>query len=107
MSIPQRLKIARKLIGYSQKDAAIRAGLEQKDISLLETGGKKFIPNEYIQFLYNEGIDINSIYNDSENVSLKKRLPAELPYTFNEPANEYQRAAPVLKGANRKKNVSP
>lgn len=60
-----KLKQIRELKGLSQGDASDISGLKQKDISLLETGKKKFIPEEYILFLYNLGVDINSLYIDN------------------------------------------
>ncbi|HCU45435.1 MAG TPA: hypothetical protein DF610_11760, partial [Sphingobacterium sp.] len=60
-----KLKTIRELLKYSQGDMSDKTGIKQKDISLLEGGKKKFIPNEYIHFLYNENVDINSIYDDN------------------------------------------
>ena len=67
---PEKIKEARKLLGLSQAQAALMSNLEQKDISMLESGKKRFIPGEYIQFLYNSGIDLNSLWNPNEKVSL-------------------------------------
>ncbi|UJH69132.1 hypothetical protein L0P89_07935 [Muricauda sp. SCSIO 65647] len=39
-------------------------GLSQNNVSKLELGQKKFIPNKYILFLMEKGYDINSIFND-------------------------------------------
>lgn len=69
MLLWNKLKKARELLGYSQGEAAIHSGIAQKDISLMEGGKKKFIPEEYIHFLYNGGIDINSLYaKDSDEI---------------------------------------
>lgn len=76
-----KLKAIRELLGYSQADISEKTGIKQKDISLLEGGKKKFIPNEYIHFLYNERIDINSIYDDSRTISFRNS-------TFTPLANE-------------------
>jgi phage repressor protein C with HTH and peptisase S24 domain len=54
-----RIKQAREQTGLNQQEAAKLSGLIQKDISLLEAGKKKFIPTEYIQFLYKKGVDLN------------------------------------------------
>lgn len=107
MTIYERIKIARELIGISQTEASARSGILQKDISQIENGKKTFIPNEYIQFLYNEGVDINSIYDESKNVTLKKLLPLALSTTFSEPDYEYDRLPQGLKAGNSNKNVSP
>ncbi|MGB7527674.1 hypothetical protein [Sphingobacterium cellulitidis] len=66
-----KLKEVRELLGYSQGDIADKTGLKQKDISLLEAGKKKFIPLEYILFLYNQNIDINSIYAESLPITVR------------------------------------
>lgn len=66
-----KLKIIRELLGYSQAEIAQKTGINQKDISLLEGGKKKFIPMEYIHFLYNENIDINSVYDDNTDITLR------------------------------------
>src|ERR1700748_417361 len=77
MTIAERLKIARELTGFSQTEAGTRSGVGQKEISLLEKGTRKFIPNQYMQFLQKEGIDINSLFDDSKQVGLNRQLPPE------------------------------
>ncbi|SJN38448.1 hypothetical protein FM120_11255 [Sphingobacterium faecium PCAi_F2.5] len=67
-----KLKTIRELLKYSQGDMSDKTGIKQKDISLLEGGKKKFIPNEYIHFLYNENVDINSIYDDNLPIRFRK-----------------------------------
>ncbi len=69
MRIYDKIKAIRMTLGLSQAEASTLSGLQQKDISLLEKGGKKFIPNEYIHFLYKQGVDINSIFDDALEVS--------------------------------------
>jgi transcriptional regulator with XRE-family HTH domain len=71
----QKLKKSRELIQFTQKEAAEFSQLRQRDISDLENGQKKFIPNQYIQFLYIQGIDINSLFDDSYNPRLRKQNP--------------------------------
>jgi phage repressor protein C with HTH and peptisase S24 domain len=70
MLISEKIKLARKLIGVSQSEASIKSGVEQKDISLLESGKKKFVPDEYIQFLYKCGIDLNTLFNPDAELRL-------------------------------------
>lgn len=65
-----KLKQIRELLGVSQTQASISSGIKQKDISLLETGQKKFIPSEYILFLYNLGVDLNTLFDDSLEISV-------------------------------------
>jgi DNA-binding XRE family transcriptional regulator len=69
-----KLKIIRELLGLSQAEIAYKTGINQKDISLLEGGKKKFIPMEYIHFLYNENIDINSLYDDSLQIGYRNSV---------------------------------
>lgn len=67
-----KLKEIRDLKGYSQGEMSELSGIIQKDISLLEAGKKKFIPQEYIQFLYKLGVDINSLYDDDAILQWRK-----------------------------------
>jgi len=76
--LSERFKIARRLLGHTQQEAAEISGLTQRDVSQLETGRKEFIPTQYIQYLNNMGININSIYNKNVQVS-KKKQPKEQP----------------------------
>jgi len=62
MQIYHRVKEARKLLKMTQKELSDAIGISQKDVSLLESGKKSFIPTEYIQYLYTMNIDINSLY---------------------------------------------
>lgn len=69
MIVFDKLKAIRISLGYSQAEASALSGIKQKDISLLESGAKKFIPNEYILFLYKNGVDINTIFDDVPSVA--------------------------------------
>lgn len=71
--IYSKLKTIRELLGLNQSDASLKSGIAQKDISLLESGKKKFIPQEYILFLYNSGVDLNTLYDDELEISLDKK----------------------------------
>lgn len=64
-----RLKQARLQIGMNQEETAKTSGLTQKDISLLESGKKKFIPPEYIHFLYKNGTDLNWLFGGASKKS--------------------------------------
>ena len=61
----EKLLTARRLLALSQKEAAEQAGINQATLSILEKGERKFIPTEYLQFLYKKGIDINWIINEN------------------------------------------
>jgi len=65
-----RFKEARALIGVSQIVAAQESGLSQRDISQIENDIKEFIPTQYIQYLNRSGININSLFNQDENVQV-------------------------------------
>lgn len=67
MRVIDKLFVVRTLLSLSQTEAAQEAGINQTSISLLERGEKKFIPTEYLQFLYNKGIDINWLFNENNN----------------------------------------
>lgn len=66
--LQEKLKGARMAFGLTQADMAASTGLQQKDISALESGKRKFLPNDYILFLYKCGVNLNSLFDD--NVSL-------------------------------------
>ncbi|MDO3641941.1 S24 family peptidase [Mucilaginibacter sp. L3T2-6] len=110
MAISERLKIARKLLGINQGDAAIGAGLKQKDVSMMESGAKKFIPNEYILFLSDKGIDMNSLFDLRDEVRLihkYEHIPHNVTSTFNEPDSSKKQLPQSLDTDNSKKIASP
>jgi len=61
-----KLSIARITLHLKQKEAAEQSGLKESVIKTLESGGKKFIPNEYLAFLYEKGIDLNWIFDEED-----------------------------------------
>lgn len=78
MNAFDRLFIARTFLSLSQKEAAEQAGINAAAISVMERGEKKFIPTEYLVFLYDKGIDLNWIFSDSNDTSLVFRKSAAL-----------------------------
>ena len=66
MQIGNKLKQARKQIGDKQGDAADKSGMSQRDISFLENNKRDSIPIEYIQYLNNSGINLNSLFSENE-----------------------------------------
>lgn len=63
----ERLKVIREsVIKVSQKTIALLCGISQRDVSQLESGKKKFLPLEYIQFLNTKGIDLNVLFGSDE-----------------------------------------
>jgi transcriptional regulator with XRE-family HTH domain len=71
MNVFDKIKIARELLGQTQTTFARNVGATQKDVSKIEQGSKKFIPNEYIEYLIKENFDINTLFNS--NLELKRK----------------------------------
>ncbi|KAB8156150.1 helix-turn-helix domain-containing protein [Kordia sp. TARA_039_SRF] len=71
MALENKIKQARKLLNMSQVEAAQASGLQQNVISDIERGKKVFIPTDYLSFLQNKGIDINSLFNNDVPVHFK------------------------------------
>jgi transcriptional regulator with XRE-family HTH domain len=67
-----KLRKARKLMGYSQSQAAKLSGLSQTRISKLETKEHKLIPKKYLFFLVQNGININLIFSDDKAADTNK-----------------------------------
>lgn len=66
MTLAEKLKTARKSFGDTQAVAGKKSGVAQRDISYLEAGKKKYLPTEYILYLQKNGIDLNSLFDDSK-----------------------------------------
>ena len=78
MLIFEKLLTARRLLALTQKEASEQAGINQATLSILEKGERKFIPTEYLLFLYKKGIDINWIIdenNRTDNIFHNNFLP--------------------------------
>ena len=69
MDVFDKLYIVRKLISLNQKDAAEKSGLKQSTISTLERGDKNSLPSNYINFLYQNGIDLNWIFSSDSDIA--------------------------------------
>lgn len=78
-----KLKKAREVIGLTQRQAADMCGLRQRDISDLENGIKKFVPNKYLEFLYIQGLDMNTIFSDSFEVYFRNDKENLTPFNTN------------------------
>lgn len=63
-----KLYLARLLLNLNAKDTAAKAGTTQMTISLLERGERKNIPINYLKFLHEQGIDINWLLNEEEDI---------------------------------------
>ncbi|MEL6534476.1 MAG: helix-turn-helix domain-containing protein [Bacteroidota bacterium] len=61
---PQKLREIRTTLNLKQDQMASKAGLSQRDISLLENGKKEFIPTRYMRFLNRAGINLNWLFAD-------------------------------------------
>jgi transcriptional regulator with XRE-family HTH domain len=62
----RKVKEARKLLKLTQNQLAEAIGFDQKDVSNIENGNRQHIPIQYISFLLEKGVDVNSLYNPSE-----------------------------------------
>lgn len=68
MNAFEKIKLAREKLGYNQSEFADFIGVTQKDVSMIESGNKKFIPIKYIEFLMKNGFDINSLFDENEEI---------------------------------------
>ncbi len=84
MKAYQKIKEAREQMGLNQSEFARAVGVTQKDVSILESGNKKFIPNQYIKYLLNSSFDLNSIFDDHSELRKKSFT------TINEPTSVYR-----------------
>lgn len=66
MNLTEKLKAARKLFGDTQSVASKKSGVAQRDISYLESGKKKYLPTEYILYLQKNGIDLNTLFDETK-----------------------------------------
>lgn len=79
---PEKLKRARDLLGLTQSQAAQDSRVKQPHISDMEKNEKALIPKRYIDFLYSRGIDLNTLFDTSDEVRLRSpeaavpRIPA-------------------------------
>lgn len=79
-----KIKQAREILGLNQSEFATAIGTTQKDVSLIESGNKKFIPNKYIEFLIEKGFDINSLFDFSESIEkLHDNIVDQSKITYN------------------------
>ena len=73
MDLFEKLYTVRKLIALNQREAAEKAGLKQATISVIERGDRNSLPNAYLEFLYQNGVDLNWIFNDENDISFAFR----------------------------------
>ncbi len=102
--IPERLKEARHLLGYSQGDLAKAVQMQQKDISLHENKTTKtLIPVRYLLFLHSQGIDLNSLFDEGMEVRLRTEEPhAAAPKKGSLSAEELAGVRALLKAAQKR-----
>lgn len=77
----KKIKDARLLLGKTQGQVASESGLLQKEISKIESGVRKFIPNQYIEYLYQQNIDLNSIFDQLREVSFRD-MNSDIPVNW-------------------------
>ena len=74
MEIHEKIKKARLDSNMSQINFAKHLGVHQHDVSKMEKGQKKFIPQPYINFLIDQGYDLNSIFDNDRSVEKLKNV---------------------------------
>jgi len=62
MSVYERIKVARRMLQVTQTDAAEASGMRQGDVSRIESGIARFVPNEYFEWLVGRGVNLNWLY---------------------------------------------
>ena len=60
----EKLRAVREVLELNQTALAERLGRQQRDISDLEKGKRKALPQEYIDFLVAEGLDLNWLFGN-------------------------------------------
>lgn len=66
LNIFNKLRKARDLLGMTQKEVAeYLHWVDNSNLSKIETGKVKFLPTDYLQFLIDKKIDLNSIYDSN------------------------------------------
>ena len=54
------------MLSLNQNEMAIKSGLTQRDVSRIESGKAKFIPNHFMHFLHKTGVNMNYLYGDKD-----------------------------------------
>ena len=70
MEVHLKVQKARMDAGMNQTAFAKKLGLSQNDVWRMENGEKKFISRAYINFMLEQGYDLNSLFDD--NLDLQK-----------------------------------
>lgn len=61
----RKIRLMREMEGLKQGVFADELGILQKEVSVLESGGKKFLPERYITYLIDKKYDLNSLFDES------------------------------------------
>lgn len=61
----EKIRVMREMEGLKQGVFAKELGILQKEVSVLESGGKKFLPERYITYLIDKNYDLNSLFDDT------------------------------------------
>lgn len=62
-TLGEKIKDARKLLGFRQADMAEKVGMVTRDLSLIENGKRHRIPEKLLLFLKESGIDMSSLFD--------------------------------------------
>lgn len=74
MNIPlfsSKLKRARELLNRTQTQIAKDSGVKQPHISDMEKREKSLIPKRYFDYLHSQGVDLNSLFDETVDVRLR------------------------------------
>ena len=77
----EKIKLARQESGMSQEEFSKALGLLQNNVSRMEKGQKKFVPQPYIDYLMNAGYDLNSLFDDHRDLEKLKPISIAEPNT--------------------------
>jgi len=61
----KKIRLMREMEGLKQGVFADELGILQKEVSVLESGGKKFLPERYITYLIDKKYDLNSLFDET------------------------------------------
>jgi transcriptional regulator with XRE-family HTH domain len=62
LDLDKRLRQIREYLCFTQAEIASESGINQKEISLMESGGRKTLVDQYIIYLHNRGVNLNWLY---------------------------------------------
>lgn len=67
MELHHKIRLVRKELGLNQVELSEKLDISQNEVSRMESGKKKFVPNYFIQFLIDNNFDLNSFFDKDYN----------------------------------------